>query len=119
MTHKKRGASRAEGAQKEGSFSLILIEGHMFMQFIVVKLILKATDNKFAHVFGNRIKTDSNATHLPHSHGSMLCWQQVQPTYLNKFKHGISLLTTAIVLFDESGSVLAQIGLFWLLIGAD
>ena len=37
--------------RKEGWFSVILIERHKFVQFDVAKLILKARNNKFAHVF--------------------------------------------------------------------
>ena len=36
--------------RKKGWFSQILTEGHRFRQFNLVKLMLKAKDNKFAHV---------------------------------------------------------------------
>ena len=42
------GASRAEAAHKMGLLSLILMDGTCFH---AVQLMLKVTDNKFAHVF--------------------------------------------------------------------
>ena len=80
--------------------------------------MLKVTENKFAH-FLHRTKANKNVTHLLHSQWSMLYWRLIQVTILKKFKHEISLLTTAITLLNESRSELAQIDLSLRLIGAD
>ena len=54
-----------------------------------------------------------------HFQWSMLYWRLIQVTILKKFRHEISLFTTAITLLNESGSELAQTDLSLRLIGAD
>ena len=105
--------------RKEGWFGVILIEGHRLMQFNVIQLMQKVTDNKFAHIFSTGLKLIKNVIHFLHCQRPMLCWRQVQAAILNKFKLRISLLTTAIVLLNESGSELSQPGLSPLMIGPE